>query len=83
MPQPYYYYSALHLASTIFNTAPGVKSLGPNHFNNTDILCLNETEVSPHTLYGLLPFTNSVAASLLQRLLINILILVIKFRLSC
>ena len=37
----------IHLVTTIFNTAPGVKSLGPDHFSNTDILCLNETEVSP------------------------------------
>ena len=36
---------ALHLVTTIFNTAPGVKSLSPDHFSNTDILCLNETEV--------------------------------------
>ena len=43
--------SVLHIVTTIFNTAPGVKSLGPDHFSNTDILCLNETEVSPHALH--------------------------------
>ena len=34
------------LAVTIFNTAPGVKGLSQEYFQNTDILCLNETEAS-------------------------------------
>ena len=33
-------------AVTILNTAPGVKGLSQEYFQNTDILCLNETEVS-------------------------------------
>ncbi len=30
---------------TILNTAPGVKGLEREYFENTDVLCLNETEV--------------------------------------
>ena len=37
------------LALTIFNTAPGVKGLSQEYFQNTDILCLNETEASLST----------------------------------
>lgn len=33
-------------ALTILNTAPGVESLSEEFYSNTDILCLNETEVS-------------------------------------
>ena len=31
--------------TTILNTAPGLKGLGREFFENTDILCLNEKEV--------------------------------------
>lgn len=36
-----YHYAVI----TILNTAPGVKGLDKQFFENADILCLNETEV--------------------------------------
>ena len=42
------------LAVTILNTAPGVKGLTQEYFQNTDILCLNETEVS--LIYNLIHY---------------------------
>lgn len=33
------------IVTTLFNPAPGVTELPEEVYNNTDILCLNETEV--------------------------------------
>ena len=41
-------------AVTILNTAPGLKGLSQEYFQNTDILCLNETEVS--LIYNLIHY---------------------------
>ena len=36
--------------TTVFNTAPGLSSIKQELFDNTDVLCLNETEVHNTTL---------------------------------
>ena len=37
---------SFYLVKTLFNAAPGQSGLGEEFFTNTDILCVNETEVS-------------------------------------